>query len=540
MQIGTKIIGAAVLAIAISVSVTLIVQKFVIHRQGVDLTIETMRAAIVEAENVRESISALGQRGAFDRKKLFAEYQASGDLRNSTLYRTIPVVAAWDAIEKAAAESGFEFRVPKNQARNPKNNPTPDEAAILKQLEAGDVPEYIRVDEAANVLVFARPIKLSQDCLACHGDPVNSPTHDGKDLLGFPMENWKTGEVHGAFVLKTSLDHVNAVGWQGMVKSLTWVLPVTVLVGIGFYFLNRHLIVRPLSRSIDSIAAASRETSGASSQISSASTALAQGASEQAAALEETSASLEEMSSMTRRNADHASEAKQTAGQARTCADTGSGRMEQMQSAMKSIETASQDITKILKTIDEIAFQTNILALNAAVEAARAGEAGAGFAVVADEVRALAQRCANAAKETAGKIDDCVQKSQHGVKISAEAAGSFHEIQAQVLRLDQLISEIATASSEQSTGIAQVNSAVGSMDKVTQANAAHAEETAAASSELNAQAAALNDSVTALRQLIGGGEADHAPTATAPLPTLQSPKPRSAFAPQPSPAGRRG
>jgi methyl-accepting chemotaxis protein len=518
MQIGTKIIGAAMLAIGLSVSVTLIVQKYVIHHQGVDLTIETMRAAIVEAENVRESISALGQRGAFDRKKLFAEYQASGDLRGSTLYRTIPVVAAWDAIEKAAKQSGFEFRVPKNQARNPKNNPTPDEAAILKQLEDGTVPEYIRLDESANLLVFARPIKLSQDCMACHGDPATSPTGDGKDILGFPMENWKAGEVHGAFVLKATLDHVNDVGWQAMIRSLTWVLPVTVLVGVGFYFLNRHLIVRPLSYSIDSIASASRETSGASAQISSASSALAQGASEQAAALEETSASLEEMSSMTRRNADHATEAKKTASQARASADTGSGRMEQMQTAMKSIEAASQDITKILKTIDEIAFQTNILALNAAVEAARAGEAGAGFAVVAEEVRALAQRCANAARETALKIEDCVQKSQRGVQISAEAAGSFHEIQSQVLRLDQLVSEIATASAEQSTGIGQVNSAVGSMDKVTQANAAHAEETAAASAELNAQAGALNDSVRALRQLIGGD-----PVASEPVRPSQHP-----------------
>ncbi|HEY8994649.1 MAG TPA: methyl-accepting chemotaxis protein [Lacunisphaera sp.] len=503
MKIGTKIIGAAILAIGLSVSVALVVQKFIIHRQGVNLTIETMRAAIVEAENVRESISALGQRGAFDRKKLFAEYQASGDLRGSTLYRTIPVVAAWNAIERAATQSGYQFSVPKNQARNSKNNPTPEEAEILKLLEDGTLPEYIRVDESANLLVFARPIKLTQDCLTCHGDPANSPTNDGKDMLGFTMENWKAGEVHGAFVLKTTLDHVNAVAWEGMLKSIGWVLPVTLLVSVGFFFLNRHLIVRPLSRSIDDIASASQETSSASNQISSASNALARGASEQAAALEETSASLEEMSSMTQRNADHATEARQTASQARASADTGTERMQQMQAAMKSIESASQDITKILKTIDEIAFQTNILALNAAVEAARAGEAGAGFAVVADEVRALAQRCATAAKETATKIDDCVQKSQHGVRISAEAAGSFHEIQTQIVRLDQLVTEIATASSEQSTGIGQVNTAVGSMDKVTQENAAHAEETAAASAELNAQASALNDAVGALRQLIG-------------------------------------
>ena len=518
MKIGTKIIGAALAAIVLTVGIALIVQKVIIQRQGVALTIETMRAAIVEAENVRESISALGQRGAFDRKKLLEEYRASGDLRGSTLYRTIPVVAAWEAIEKAAQQSGFEFRVPKNQARNPKNNPTPAEAEILRLLEKGDLPEYIHEDRAANILIFARPIKLSQDCLTCHGDPANSPTKDGKDILGFTMENWKTGEVHGAFVLKTSLDHVDAVVRAGMLRSISWILPVTALVGLGFFFLNRYLIVRPLGRSIDGIQAASSETSAASDQISSASRALAEGASEQAAALEDTSASLEEMSSMTKRNADHATEARQTAGQARASADTGSGRMQHMQEAMKSIEAASKDITKILKTIDEIAFQTNILALNAAVEAARAGEAGAGFAVVADEVRALAQRCAHAAKETAVKIEDCVQKSHHGVQISAEAADSFHEIHAQVHRLDQLVTEIANASSEQSTGIAQVNTAVSSMDKITQGNAAHAEETAAASAQLNAQATALNDAIASLRQLIGGDHSDSATHPSGPTP----------------------
>jgi methyl-accepting chemotaxis protein len=507
MKIGSKIILAVLGALTLAVAATLYVQKIIIHRQGLTLTIETMRAAVVEAENVRESISALGEGGAFDRPKLLAAYRASGDLRGSTLYGTIPVVAAWKAIEKAAKQSGFEFRVPKNQARNPQNNPTPAEAEILRLLEKGDLPEYVREDKAANRLIYARPIKLTADCLTCHGDPANSPTKDGKDLLGFPMENWKTGEVHGAFVLQTSLDRVDDVVRAGMINSLSWVVPLAGLIGGGFYWFNRRVIVRPLLASIDQIRSASAETSAASSQITGASQSLAEGASEQAASLEETSASLEEMASMTKRNAEHASVAKQTAGTARSCADTGNERMTQLRTAMGSIETASQDVTKILKTIDEIAFQTNILALNAAVEAARAGEAGAGFAVVAEEVRALAQRCAAAAKETAGKIAECVQRSQRGVTLSAEAAGSFAEIQQQVLKLDQLVGEIATASLEQQQGIGQVNTAVAEMDKVTQANAANAEETAAATAQLNAQTAALNGAISALQDLVGGGPA---------------------------------
>lgn len=242
----------------------------------------------------------------------------------------------------------------------------------------------------------------------------------------------------------------------------------------------------------------------ASAQSSKSSQALADGAAQQAAALEETSASLEEMSGMTRRNAESAQQAKGMATQARESAETGSRQMQTMVEAMAAIQAASDAIAKMLKSIDEIAFQTNILALNAAVEAARAGDAGAGFSVVAEEVRALAQRCASAARETAEKIDDSVVKSRQGARISGEAARSFTEILDRVRHLDLLVGEIATASTEQSQGIGQVNTAVSQMDKVTQANAAGAEEIAAASEELSAQSEELRGAADGLMQMVDG------------------------------------
>jgi len=207
---------------------------------------------------------------------------------------------------------------------------------------------------------------------------------------------------------------------------------------------------------------------------------------------------------MTRNNADHAQQAKQVAGQTRSSAETGTVQVQALVCAMEAINAAAADIAKILRTIDEIAFQTNILALNAAVEAARAGEAGAGFAVVADEVRALAQRCAAAAKETGVKIADSVTKSQQGAQVSAEVAKSFATIQEQILRLNALVNEIAAASREQSQGISQINSAVAEMDKVTQSNAAKAEESAGSSEQLAAQARSLREAASGLQQLVDG------------------------------------
>lgn len=260
----------------------------------------------------------------------------------------------------------------------------------------------------------------------------------------------------------------------------------------------------PIFTALETIRMGGESVAATATQISAASNTLADGATAQAASLEETAASVEEMASMTKGNAAHTQRAKAVATEARQSAEGGAKRMAAMQSAMHEILTASQDITKILKTIDEIAFQTNILALNAAVEAARAGEAGMGFAVVAEEVRSLAQRCAAAAKETAVKIEDSVSKSQQGSLLSSEVAQSLVSIQTQIQTLEGLVNEIANASLEQSEGTDQVNIAIAQVDKVTQNNAAVAEECASSVAELSSEAVSLTSTVGTLLGVIGG------------------------------------
>jgi len=275
-------------------------------------------------------------------------------------------------------------------------------------------------------------------------------------------------------------------------------------------------IPRPFAVVINRLSEAAEANVGSSTLISQSSSSLAAGASEQAASLEETSASLEEISSMAKRNADSAKRANELTRQTRTAADAGTNDVEAMNSAMDAIKDSSDGIAKIIKTIDEIAFQTNILALNAAVEAARAGEAGAGFAVVAEEVRALAQRSATAAKETAEKIDDSVAKSRHGAEVCAKVATGLKEIATKSREVDELVSEIATASTEQTQGIEQVNLAVSQMDKVVQASAARAEEGASVAQELISQSAALEQNVLELGNLVGGRQSRAAQLVTEP------------------------
>jgi len=272
-------------------------------------------------------------------------------------------------------------------------------------------------------------------------------------------------------------------------------------------------LLRPLALSLNE---GSAQVASAAGQVSSASQSLAEGASEQAASHEEASASLQELSSMTQRNAENAQKANDLARQARSAADKGATDMHAMSAAMDAIKVSSDDIAKIIKTIDEIAFQTNILALNAAVEAARAGEAGMGFAVVADEVRNLAQRSAHAAKETAAKIEGAITKTAQGVEINSKVAEALNDIVIKARQVDELVAEVTSASKEQTQGITQINAAVGQMDKVTQSNAANAEESAAAAEELNAQAETMKQSVAELIQLVGG---NNEPVAVRPRPS---------------------
>lgn len=398
-------------------------------------------------------------------------------------------------------------------------------ADLRRSLFAGDSVQ--RRNDTSLELYF--PQRADKSCLECH-------------------EEVQAGEVLGVMTMRFSDEALKRAeaGWvnfdrrirrTNLLTSLGTLVGMMVVVAILVAAAVHYLMAVPVERLARAIGEHADQVAAGATLVGKSSMAIAEDAGKQAAAIEQTSASLEELSSMTRRNAEHAVQANALAKETRAAADAGVEQMRQMDAAMKSIGAASDDIGKIIKTIDEIAFQTNILALNAAVEAARAGAAGMGFAVVADEVRNLAQRSAQAARETAGKIEGAIHKTAQGAQISGEVAAALHGIVTKAHQLDGLAAEVANATREQNQGMGQINTAVGAMDKVTQSNAASAEEGAAAAEELNTQAESLRGTVAQLQHLISGAAALASVTSPAPLrkPAVH-PRPSSAATPAGKPA----
>ena len=568
------------------------------------------RAVVLSAEAAREDMSRKLQLGVV---KPFEE------LDRNSIMQAVPIITAINVAAMNADEAGYRFRVPKVSPRNPQNSPDPLELEVLRELKAKNLSEKIIYED--DQIRYFRPIRLSQECLYCHGDPPGA-----QDVVGGIKEGWRVGEIHGAFEVISSLDETKKVISSARISIfITTLLIVGLVSALLIFVLNKNVerlnmlkqhaiqlgkgkldeeitlegkdevgvladsfremiaslqamndevvnlteaalegeldtradtsrhngdyanmvgginklletVVTPINESnrvlqeaaeknlniritgnykgrfsdlkenindtlkslddaLTNVAEAVDQVSSASDQIAAGSQSLAQGASEQASSLEEISASLEEMSAMTKQNSDNAGQGKILADQARDAAADGNKAMERMVESINKIKSSSDETAKILRTIDEIAFQTNLLALNAAVEAARAGEAGKGFAVVAEEVRNLAQRSAEAARDTARLIEESVQNADEGVLITEEVASALGQIGDSTAKVNDLVGEISAAAKEETQGIEQINLAVSEMDKVTQMNASNSEESASAAEELSGQANQLNSMI---------------------------------------------
>lgn len=306
--------------------------------------------------------------------------------------------------------------------------------------------------------------------------------------------NTNTAKMKSEIAKKVKSMTIKMLGITGILFVIIAVLCLVVIYGM----------TKALTLISEGLNQGSEQVASASNEVSSSSQSLAEGSSQQAASIEETSSSMEEMASMTRQNAENSKYANTLMEDTSQVVTKANASMKLLISSMEEISKASEETSKIVKTIDEIAFQTNLLALNAAVEAARAGEAGAGFAVVADEVRNLAIRAADAARNTAEMIEGTVKKVNEGSDLVVTTNDNFSKVADSSGKVGELVAEIAQASNEQSDGINQVNIAISEMDKVVQQNAANAEESASASEEMNAQAQQLKEYVGDLVMVITG------------------------------------
>jgi methyl-accepting chemotaxis protein len=299
-------------------------------------------------------------------------------------------------------------------------------------------------------------------------------------------------EVEG---IKKVRSFASIITWGGILIGL--------LLAFTAAFILSRIISNPIVKVISGMTMATTQVATSSSQLVAGSQSLAKGASNQAASLQEISSSMEQMASMTKRNADNAENANELSEEVSKLICEGMRDMERMSLAINKIKVSANETVNIIKTIDEIAFQTNLLALNAAVEAARAGDAGKGFAVVAEEVRNLAQRSAEAAKNTAMLIEQAQSSATSGVNVVEEMAKNLKVIQETESNASVLIAGITSASKEQAHGIEQVNRGVGLLDKLTQSNAGNAQESASACEELSSQARRLGMLVGSLKGIIG-------------------------------------
>jgi methyl-accepting chemotaxis protein/methyl-accepting chemotaxis protein-1 (serine sensor receptor) len=326
-------------------------------------------------------------------------------------------------------------------------------------------------------------------------NPISAFTHAAEESLN-QMKDRQRG------LLRTSQARADSLRiWSQAVNGVMGGVLLVIVILVGYVVRDIH---RTLIAAVSELEAGAQQVTAAAGQVAQASQSLAQGSSEQASSLQQTSASTEQVNAMARKNTESSESAAALAAQSRRKFAQTDQSLDAMVEAIAEINTQSGKISKIIKVIDDVAFQTNILALNAAVEAARAGESGMGFAVVADEVRSLAQRCGQAAKDTSELIEESIAKSRNGKNRVDEVAAAVRSIAADSSQIQILVEEVSQGSREQASATAQIGQAVVQMEQVTQSIAANAEEGASAAQELNAQSETLRDVVTNLSTMVGG------------------------------------
>ncbi len=554
-----------ILCAGITTSVLLVIVLFYFyskldHAQTVQSFVAKSRAICLITESMRQEMEEKWRQGIFSVEQAKA-YADAGDTEK--MLSMIPVVSAWQASMRKAENGEYEFRVPKFDPRNPKNEPdygrdAKVEGAALETIKREHLDEYYIIDEATNSVRYFLPVRLSKVCLICHGDPAQSKTlwgrDDGTDPTGGKMENWKAGEIHGAFEVIQSLDEADAALRARMLKATGIVVLGVVVAAVVFFFVTRS-ITRPVVKGVafadnlakgdlsaeleidqkdevgqlanalnemnrnlhrmivnvnesvetlhqssgdltvisQSMHSESKETSELSISVAAAAEEMSANMNSVAAAVEQTSMNVGSVSAAAEQMSATINEIAKNSEQSRVIADDAVQQANDASSNVKNLAEAVQEIGNVTNTINDISEQVNLLSLNATIEAARAGDAGKGFAVVANEIKALSAQTADATEEIRTKI----HRIQQSTDKTIDEIGEITHI---INRVNDIVASIAIAVDEQSSVTNEI------AENVSQASLGIAEvtenvsQTSVVSSEVAENIASVSNSSAAILQ----------------------------------------
>lgn len=467
----------------ISLTVGLLVIGSLLYQQNKyteyksDDLLHTMETIVENGQEVIKGFAELQDDGAINREYLLEELKQHQDYRDSKFYKSIPVIAALSSMEKLSTEKGFTLRTPKKQPRNPENEPTAYERKIIDYFITTGETQYSIIDSENDLIVYAKPVVIGKSCLSCHGDPADSPTGDGRDVLGFEMEGWDEGQVVGAYILSSPKEILDAEVREAFLTSAAVILGLGLLCLVFSVTYMRKGVVLPILSSIRQLNERAESTREQSMRLLGLSTKVSEGSQHQAAAIEETSASAEEISAQTHSSKQQCTSAADMMTEVMHAIHASVDDLRTLNEAMEEVKSSGDEISGIVNTIDDIAFQTNLLALNASVEAARAGEAGAGFSVVADEVRKLAQKSAEAARQTSDRITRSTTAIAKSDSMKEKISEALERVKTKSSLMVQSNQQIVEMAEEQENGILQMKTALEQIQEVTLEHSSISDET---------------------------------------------------------------
>ncbi|MBN20156.1 MAG: hypothetical protein CL678_02625 [Bdellovibrionaceae bacterium] len=489
--------------------------------------------------------------------KIFTDKYTSSDQLTKddkeTILKQVPIYAAMVIGSEKAKEQNYEFRVFSDEPRNPKNEATPEEMKVFNKFKNDSNLKEFVLNKDNEVTVY-RPVRIKKAhaCLTCHGNPSQSPWGNGKDILGFDMENWNDGKLHGVFAITSRVDEVKAAAaLAGKSSSTPKVVLFIVLGGILGLLFSAFIIRGPVGRLqsvVHGLSVTKDQIGEASNQVQQTSEKMSRSSSEQASSLQETVSSIDEISSMVQKNADSAQSSTQHSSEASQAAVKGKQTVDRMLTSIREVSTSNESvvsevnknnekITEIVsvisnigektKVINDIVFQTKLLSFNASVEAARAGEHGKGFAVVAEEVGNLASMSGKAALEITEMLDSSIkqvteivesskarmqvlltegeEKISVGMKTAEECGERLEEILESVNTVNQMVQEIASASSEQASGVKEITKAMQMLDTITHENSSLSSDSLLTAETLQEKSADLFKVIAEINVAINGG-----------------------------------